>query len=465
MADLLSILSSGSASLAAQRAAAATASHNLENANTPGYARQRANLEATLPAERVGDAYVGRGALLGSVTQARDRFLEAQIPGYLGQASRSSASSAALDAVSALDPEAAGGLGDSLSAFYGALRQLSQNAGDAGLRQSAVGAARSLALAFNTTRSSLEEARSAADAKLAGDLGEVNDLAASVASLNGQIRQARASGGEPNDLLDARQKAVDRLAELAGGVPVPTSDGDLSIFLPGGAALVSGIHASTLSASPDAANDGHLALFLAAPGAGPQPVGSAGGELGGLLDARDGALRTAVQGVDALAWDLSQAVNGAHRAGFGLDGSTGLDLFDAGATASGAAARMTVSSAVAADPGKLAAASASTTTPGDGANALALVATERQALSGGLDAFGALSKVTSDFGEAARGIAAAASQDAGLRDHLLSMREATSGVSIDEELIEMQKAQRAFEAITKVIQASSDMFDTLLELK
>jgi flagellar hook-associated protein 1 len=169
--------------------------------------------------------------------------------------------------------------------------------------------------------------------------------------------------------------------------------------------------------------------------------------------------------VDGLAWDLAQAVNAAHRAGYGLDGSTGLDLFDAGATAAGAASRIAVSAAVSADPDRLAAASSASTTPGDGANALALVATEQQALSGGLDATAALAKVTSDFGEAARGVAAASQQDAGLRDHLLDMRESTSGVSIDEELIEMQKAQRAFEAITKVIQASSDMFDTLLALK
>jgi flagellar hook-associated protein 1 len=465
MADLLSILSSSSASLAAQRAAAATASQNLENANTPGYARQRANLEASLPADRVGSSYIGTGARLASVTQARDRFLEAQIPGYLGQASRSSASAATLDAVSALDPEASGGLGDALSGFYAALRQLSQNAGDPGLRQAAVGSARSLALAFQTARSNIEDARAGADAKLAADVGEVNDLAASVASLNGQIRQARASGAEPNDLLDARQKALDRLAELAGGAPVATSEGDVSVFLPGGAALVSGIHAATLSTAPDPANDGHLVLRLAQPGGGPQPVSSAGGELGGLLDARDGALRTAVQSVDGLAWDLAQAVNAAHRAGYGLDGSTGLDLFDAGATAAGAASRIAVSAAVNADPDKLAAATSASTTPGDGANALALVATEQQALSGGLDATAALAKVTSDFGEAARGVAAASQQDAGLRDHLLDMRESTSGVSIDEELIEMQKAQRAFEAITKVIQASSDMFDTLLALK
>jgi len=50
-------------------------------------------------------------------------------------------------------------------------------------------------------------------------------------------------------------------------------------------------------------------------------------------------------------------------------------------------------------------------------------------------------------------------------DDLETMREAISGVSIDEELIALQKAQRGYEAMSKVIQASSDLFDTLLQLK
>jgi len=465
MSDLLQILSSGAASLAAQRAAMATAGHNIQNANTPGYARQRAVIEATLPAERVTGAYIGQGARLQTIQQARDRFIEAQLPGYQGQAARSAAGSAALEAVSALDPEAPGNLGDALSGFFASLRTLAQNAGDAGARQAAVGAARTLALSFNRTRAGLEDARTGIDARVAGSLPEVNGLASSLARLNGEIRTARAAGAEPNDLLDVRQKTVDQLATLTGATPVPTSDGDVSLFLPGGVALVTSMSASTISAVGDASNAGHLALRIAHPGGAPQALGAIGGELGGLLDARDGALRTAVQGVDQLAFDLAGAVNTAHRAGTGLDGSTGLDLLDGATAVDGAAARLAVAASVVADPRRLAASSSAATLPGDGQNALALVATEAQALSGGLDAAGALASVTSAFGSAAAGLSAAASQDAALRDNLVTMREATSGVSIEEELIEMQKAQRAFEAISRVIQVSSEMFDTLLQLK
>ena len=113
-----------------------------------------------------------------------------------------------------------GNLGDSLSNFYAALRASAQSPADAGLRQAAVTASRSLALGFQRTRGGLEEARAGVDAQLAGTVVEVNGLAQQVADLNGQVRTARVGGAEPNDLLDARQKAVDRLAELTGVAPV-----------------------------------------------------------------------------------------------------------------------------------------------------------------------------------------------------------------------------------------------------
>ncbi|MBK9518796.1 MAG: flagellar hook-associated protein FlgK [Anaeromyxobacter sp.] len=469
MSDLLAILSQGAASLAAQRAAAATASHNLQNANTPGYARQRATVATTLPADRSGNAWIGRGSVLQGISQARDRFLEAQIPAQLGLTARAAAASAALGSVSALDPNTVGNLGDSLSNFYAALRASAQSPADAGLRQAAVTASRSLALGFQRTRGGLEEARAGVDAQLAGTVVEVNGLAQQVADLNGQVRTARVGGAEPNDLLDARQKAVDRLAELTGVAPVATSEGDVSLFLPGGSALVSGLQASTLATQVDPANGGHLALRLVGASGAALAFTGVGGELGGALDARDGALRAAVTAVDTLAWDLASRVNAVHQAGYGLDGTTGDALFTTGATLDGAAARLEINALVLGDPRRLAAAAAATgptsAAPGDATNLQALIATERAALGNGLDAVAGLAKLTSDFGAAARSASALAEHEAALTDNLVQRREAVSGVSIDEELIELQKAQKAFEAISKVIQVSSEMFDTLLSLK
>jgi flagellar hook-associated protein 1 FlgK len=466
MSDLLSIMSAASSSLAAQRAVTATAGHNLDNVNTPGYARQRAELATVLPAEQVNGAYIGRGATMETVSQARDRFLEAQLPAAIGSAAHSAEESAALSSVSALNPSATGGLASSLSSFFTQLRALSQNAGDAGLRLTTVSSAKNLARAFNQTRGALESARSGLDQTISGHLPEVNTLAQNVADLNRQIRAARASGGQPNDLLDARQNALDRLSELTGASQVPSSEG-VNVVLGAGVGLVTGDTAATLAVAPDVANAGHVAVSLTWKGASPTTLaGSAfGGTIGGALSARDGALATAVSQLDTLAYDFASAVNTVHQSGYGLDGGSGRDLFTVGGTSDGAARDIVVSAEVLADPGALAAASSPTSVPGDSQNLLALIATESQALSSGSDAAGTLSAITAGFGAAAQRASAASDQDAAVKKSFTDLRQSVSGVSSDEELIAMQAAQRAYEAIAKVIQTSNEMMQTLLSIK
>jgi flagellar hook-associated protein 1 FlgK len=468
MSNLLALLSQGASSLSAHQQALATAGHNLQNAATPGYARQRAELMATVPAELAAGAFIGRGVTMGTVSQARDRFLEQQLPSAIASRARSSAESDSLAALSVLDPSDSSGVPAALGAFYSSMRALSQDPGNSSLRQAAVASSRRLALAFGRSAKAIEAARTGIDASLAGAVDQINDAAASVAALNGQIKIARSSGAEPNDLLDARQRSIDRLAELTGAIPIPNGTGDVTIALPGGGTLVSGNQAAKLSLVGDASNGGHVVLRLSpADGAPAVPLASAnvGGRLGGLFDARDGALARAGTALDTVAFDLAGAVNQAHRAGYALDGTTGHDLFDAGPSAAGAAARIAVDAAVLADPKLLAAASSAAGVPGDNSNLLAVIATESTALSGGSNAGDALALITTDFGAEAARAQAVAQQDTSILDNLTNMREATSGVSIDEEMINLSKAQRAFEATMKVITTADDLLDTLLQLR
>jgi flagellar hook-associated protein 1 FlgK len=140
----------------------------------------------------------------------------------------------------------------------------------------------------------------------------------------------------------------------------------------------------------------------------------------------------------------------------------GRALFAAGATSAGAAAAMATALS---DPRFLAASATAAGVPGDGSNANLLVATETASLSGGKDAQATLSGIISAFGAEAQRARAYADQDQALSDHVQGMRESYSGVSIDEELVEMQRAQRSFEAITKVIQAADEMLKTLMSLR
>jgi flagellar hook-associated protein 1 FlgK len=463
--DLLALLGNAANSLAAQRALGAVAGHNIQNANTPGYARQRAELATAQPAEVVNGQFIGRGAVLQSVIQIRDRFVEAQIGTALANAGSSQAEADALSALRALDPGAAGGLGEGISGLYAAIRGLAQNPGDLGLRTAALGAARTMAHSFNRAGQDVARQRDALDVKLGGLVDEVNTEARAVADLNVEIRAFSAAGGAPNDLLDLRQGHIDRLAELTGAAVVATSDGDLNLLTPQGAVLVAGSSAATLSLVPDPTNGGHLQVWVrAVDGSGPTPLpGSAfSGSVGGTLAARDGALRSAARDVDALAFDLANALNAVHRAGVGLDGVGNRDLFAPPAQLDGAAMALAVSLTA---PDQLAAGT-DPTAPGDARNAQALLATESSALtSSGRDVQATLSGIISAFGSQARRATAFAAEDRAVHDHVMSLRESASGVSIDEELIQMQKAQRGYEAITKVIQTADEMLQTLMQLR
>jgi len=179
MSGLLSLLSQGASSLQATQAWSSTVAQNLSNANTPGYARQRAQLAALLPGERVGDSWLGQGAVLAGVTQSRDRFVEAQFAQATEQQAFSQAEMGVLQGVSVLDVDS--GVQPAISDFYAKLRALAQNPGSLNYREAAVASAKQLALSFNRTGGAIDSARTAIDEQLKGSLPEVNQAAAQIA--------------------------------------------------------------------------------------------------------------------------------------------------------------------------------------------------------------------------------------------------------------------------------------------
>lgn len=454
MADIFSTLSLGARALTAHRTAAATASHNLENASTPGYARQRANLEANEADAFSPTGFIGSGVRVAGISQARDRFVESRLPGLFASSSSSTARADALAAVTSFDPEGGVKLTSRMSSFFGSLRDLQQRPTDPATRRGAVAAADELARGFNAAANDLESARRAVDADLKSRAPQATQLLATVADLNVRIKVAAASGGgPPNDLIDARQRAVDAAVQLTGAVVIPNDDGDVGLALASGESLVAGDSAATINATTDAA--GRLTFSVQRPGGAAHVVDNADwrGTFGGAFTARDQDLGGAAAALDAAADSFASAVNAAHSAGFALDGSTGRPLF------SGSGARgIAVEATIKADPSLLQL-SADPTRAGDAQNLVALLTVEQS------NPAGALSDVVAIFGEAARAADVDAEADLGLLTHGLDLREGVSGVSVDEELVELQRAERAFQAATKVVSTADQMLQTLLDLK
>ena len=411
---------------------------------------------------------MGQGAVLAGVTQARDRFLEAQVPANLASAANYRAQADAVSSLAAFNLEQPGGPAAALNSYFSAMRVLSQNPSDTGLRQAAVNAAQSVGIAFNSASQQIGSARSAVDERLKGDVETINQLASRLAALNKEVREARAGGASPNDLLDARQRVQDQLVQLTGAAPVPAANGDVGLALGAGVSLVTGDQAATLSVLANPSNNGLLDVRITpSGGTTARAIGSTvlGGSMGGMLEARDGTLKKALDGLDLLAFDFASATNAAHQPGVALDGSSGADLFNAGASTLGAAARLSVNATIVSDVKLLQASDSAASLPGNNKALLSVLAVADAALSNGQTVLTGMSQLTSSFGANVASARGLAEHHEALKAHMEGLRESTSGVSIDEEMVQLSRAQRAFEAVSKVIQVTDQLLDTLLKLK
>jgi flagellar hook-associated protein 1 FlgK len=196
------------------------------------------------------------------------------------------------------------------------------------------------------------------------------------------------------------------------------------------------------------------------------------GSLASTLEAARSALPGYLANLDEIAAGLASSVNAIHEAGYGLDGGTGVAFFETDATGAdlawsdpsspGAAARIRVAAAIIADPRRVAASSSGSA--GDNASARAIAdldraLTQRSGTATIADlALGFSMRVASDTAQASF----LEEAGVGLVESLEYRREAVSGVSLDEEALNLVKYQQAYEAAARVVSVTNEMLDTLL---
>jgi flagellar hook-associated protein 1 FlgK len=467
--DLISLLNNTSNGLTALQAKAATIGNNIANANTPGYARQNANLVESSPSVLAGNrGYIGGGVHLGSITQTRDQFIEAQLPVAFSHSSGSSARSGALTSVSTFNNGAEGDLTDALGAFYSKMTSLAQNPGDSSLRQSAVQSAAWLVSTFNRSAVAIELARSGIDASVQDTIQQVNASAQQVADLNRRISVIEAGGVQPTDLLDQRHNLMDQMAKLIGTTQVPDAYGNVNLVLPGGVTLVSASMAATLRIQGNNDNKGHLDIVFDPPDASSQVLlkeAEVGGQIGGLLSARDIDLGPTSRDLDTLAYEFANVLNAQNRAGYDLNGNSGGDIFVIGTASENAATTIALNPDLLRNPSLLGASASADTVPGDSSNLQLIVATQHTALSNGLDVQKGLAKIVSDFGVSASDAESASTFDKSVLQNLEDARTSVSGVAIDDEMVNLMQVQHSFTALSKVVQAGDELLKVLMSIK
>jgi flagellar hook-associated protein 1 FlgK len=448
MAGLGSVLNTARDALAAQSFGLSVTGQNIANATVPGYVRR----DAVLQTRAVGGQTYGSVEIVG-MRRATDLFAARRLYESAGLGSAAKEHERQLSQVEALFNDFQGsGLSDSIDALFGSFASLASNPADPSGRIGVLDRAEAFAARANDTANALVTQEADLLHQATEATRAVNERAQDLARVEKEIVLARGGGGDAADLLQEREALLRDLAEYVDIRVVENGEGGISVQA-SGATLVEGGRANSLSIDLDA--NGAIRLWGSMASGSKTEVTRylTGGKLAGIKETRDVDIAQVKTKLDDLVHGIATAVNQQHRAGYGLDGETGRDLFDVSAVAQGAARSIKVSSDVLDDPDSIAAAGAATSLPGGSDNAIALVRLASSPILAGNTqspgtAYGAL---ISDIGLRSRRAQDTAEHRDSVHAQLENLFQSVSGVSLDEEMIQLSKFQRAFEASSKVI--------------
>lgn len=483
MSGVSGVFNIAKGALQAQLLALQVASHNLANVNTPGYTRQIALLTPQ-PSASTGRLNLGLGVTVPSISRAVDIYTTQTIHRNIADLSESETKASVLNYIESLFNDPSGtGLAQALSEFWNAWHDLANNPGGIGERTSLLGKAENLCSFFHSLRNNLSQIIDQANASIAIALQEVNVITSQIAKLNGKILEAESSGALANDLRDQRNILLEKLSDYLGNVYLEDENGGLKIWVGQGIRLVDGLEHWKLE------SDGEEIIWNDVPVDISKRL--TGGKIGGWLDIRDEIVPQYIANLDELAGTLIAQVNTLHFSGYTLEGDTGKYFFKNFQTnpdipnASDytyAAAYIQLSTDVLGNPRNIAAGGA-TGDPGDNENALRILSLQTN------DTIPLTKWVYSQRGDSRTNISLSTTLDhyyhnlAGeigllteqmqqkldfmqtFLDQLKEVRDSVSGVNIDEELIEVMKIQRAFQAAAKLISAADNMLQSLLEIR
>jgi flagellar hook-associated protein 1 len=319
------ILSTGTSALLAFQRALGTVGHNVANAATPGYSRQRVEFAAR-PGQTTGPGYIGQGVEVAKLQRLADGLVFARQIDSSGELGRLQQLSSMAGRVDALLTDPATGLSAPWSSFFNAAKGVTADPASPVARSQLLAAGQELASRWRSLDGQLGKLEADTDQRIEGKVGEANQLASEIAALNGDI--AAAGSNASPDLLDARDQRIDKLAALVGAQTVMQDDGALNVFTAGGQAMVLGNRAMQLTAVADPFRPDRLQLALDGSGGAVRlPEATVAGEIGGLLEFRGRVLDPARAELGRVATAFAQSFNAAHRAGVDYNGAAGTDFF------------------------------------------------------------------------------------------------------------------------------------------
>ncbi len=425
------------------------AAHNLSNVNTPGFSRQRVELEPSHPVAGAtgarGDGQMGTGVTIADVIRMRNQLTDTAYWNEAGNAAAADARADVLGRAELILGPLDGGVPKDLSKFWAAWDDLTLNGTDAGARQAVLDAGNQLSASLRSAAGQIDRLTQDTGLAVTDTIREINQLAQKAAELNQGIKESIAGGQSPNDLMDQRDTVVDQLTALTGGVVRYGEFSQVDVYV-SNHALVRGGSYETMEPRTGTAGaqwtiDGRAI--------------TAGGKLGAQTELANVTLPGIRAELDAFAVGMKNMINTAHQAGFDQDGAAGIAFFT-GTDASNIGVNPLMT-------GRKIAASASGAAV-DAGNALNIAGLRTTSAVGTQTLQQAMQSLAGRLGSLSATAKSSAEASKQVLDNISAERAQTSSVSTDEELADLVRFQHAYEASAKVIQTVDQCLDTLIQV-
>ena len=468
-----SLISQG---LDADQSALNIVANNVANANTPGYTEETPTWKENQPTVVDGVSY-GAGVSETGATSVRDRVLGERLDQQQQLASASGSRLTALNSVQALftpdsgsSTSTAGDIGSDLTGFFSSFSSLEADPTNNADRQDVLSTASTLAGDVSNAAASLNAQQSALDQEATGVVSQVNALTGAIAQLNQQIQSA-SPNSDAGTLEDQRQQDLSQLSQLVGINQVTTENNGLSITTTSGQLLVS----EGSSFQVTSGSVGGVAHFFVGKTDVTSQLETGGGQLGGLLTARDQDIPTVLNSLDTLAYSVSTQVNKLNNQGTDLDGvegtgtnssgtvgtgATPLYIFNQPAQVAGSAAAMSV---VMTDPNEIAAAGLGQGT-GDNSNAVAMASLASQAVVGGQTPTDYYSNLVTTLGATVSSVQTENTAQNASVTQLQTQSSALSSVNLNDEAASLTTLERSYQAASQVFTMLNTIMASALNL-
>jgi flagellar hook-associated protein 1 FlgK len=330
MTDIYGVLNLAGKALLVHQQAINVTGNNIGNVNTPGYSRQNLNLQTNSPIQSPA-GLIGTGVEAIGIEREYSRFLGVQINDESETLGRWETQKDTLEIVETLfDENADFGLSRSLSDFWTAWQDLSNDASNFNERMVLQAKGSLVASSFNRISADLQKAQKGIDLSIEGAVEDINQLAKEIADLNQKILESEASGQRANDYRDQRDLALKGLAELIDINSFEDASGRITVSVGAGQPLVESNAYRMLVTHVNASGFKDID-WVDVDGRSQNITASiSNGKMKGWLESRDVIVEDYLSRLDEMAATFMREINSKHASGFGLEESTGHNFFTGG---------------------------------------------------------------------------------------------------------------------------------------